>query len=155
MARDFNKWLSSFKENIADDNGSLSGTLVYYVKPNVNIDLTNTANGITKKGNVGYTADGGTWFPAIEKQQYTKDETYTFTFKALPDVIEDKPGYTKPDGYVTVAIVPTERAKDPTVKYYWVNPNKKVTIPATDPTPAKEYYKFIRWDKNFSTAFHT
>ena len=52
----------------------------------------------------------------------------TFNFKALADVIEEKPGVTKPDGYVTVKFIPTDKAKDPTEKVYFVNPLKEVTI---------------------------
>ena len=119
----------------ADANGSLSGTTVYYVKPNTEIDLTNTADAITKNPNVGYTADGGTWSPAITKQQYAADATYTFAFKALDDVIEKIDENTKkPDGYVTVKVVPTDKATDKTEKTYYVNPTKEVTIPFAKPT---------------------
>ena len=116
-------------------NGSLAGTLFYYVKPNVDIDLTNTANAITKKANVGYTADGGTWTPAIASKKYSADETYTFNFVKLDDVIpkvnpqggENK----KPDGYVTVTLIPTDKATDATNKVYFVNPKEEVKITNT------------------------
>ena len=115
-------------------NGTLSGQTVFYVKPNVDIDLTNTANNITKNPNVGYTKDGGTWDKAL-KATFTKDETYTFTFKALADVIEKIDENTKkPDGYVTVIVKPTDKAIDSTEKTYFVNPNKQVTIPFAKPT---------------------
>ena len=61
-------------------NGSLEGTTTYYVKPNVEVDLTDTAKAIGKKADLGYTAEGGTWTPAIAKQQYTVDAEYTFNF---------------------------------------------------------------------------
>ena len=118
----------------SDTNGSLSGTTVVYVKPNTDIDLTNTANTITKNPNVGYTADGGTWTPEIAKKQFTKDETYTFTFKELANVIEKVDENTKkPDGYVTVKVVPTDKATDDTEKTYYVNPTKEVKIPFAKP----------------------
>ena len=115
----------------ADTNGSLSGTTVYYVKPNVDIDLTDTAKNITKKANVGFTDEGGTWSPAIESNKYTKNETYTFTFKPLADFIEKIDENTKkPDGYVTVKLIPTNKATDETKaeKIYFVNPTKDVNI---------------------------
>ena len=158
----------------SDANGSLSGTTVYYVKPNTEIDLTNTADAIAKNPNVGYTADGGTWSPAITKQQYAADATYTFAFKALDDVIEKIDENTKkPDGYVTVKVVPTDKATDKTEKIYYVNPTKEVTIPFVKPTgkdvsvdasnPKAFKWIFTKWtsdesptrvwDKNVDTGF--
>ena len=119
----------------ADANGSLSGTTVYYVKPNVEVDLTNTADAITKKADVGYTAEGGTWSPAITKQQYTANETYTFNFAKLGDVIpkttDDES--EKPEGYVSVKFIPTANAVDLTEKVYYVNPKENVTLPIAGP----------------------
>ena len=157
----------------ADANGSLSGTTVVYVKPNTEIDLTDTADAITKNPNVGYTADGGTWTPAIKSKQFTTDETYTFTFKELDDVIEVKPGVDKPNGYVTVKVVPTDKATVETGKTYYVNPTKEVTIPFTKPkgrdvavdasNPKAFKWNFTKWtsdesptrvwDKDVDTGF--
>ncbi|WP_282924295.1 Rib/alpha-like domain-containing protein [Peptoniphilus genitalis] len=115
-----------------DANGTLTGTTVYYVKPNVDIDLTDTAKAITKNPNTGYTADGGTWKPAIEKKQYTADAKYEFNFKPLSDVTEKIDENTKkPQGYVTVKLIPTEKAKDTKEKVYFVNSTKEVTISNT------------------------
>lgn len=142
----------------SDANGTLSGTLVYYVKPGVDIDLTATANNITKNPKVGYTADGGTWSPAIASKKFTADETYTFTFKALEDVIEKTKDddSEKPDGYVAVKLIPTNKATDATKAEttYFVNPNKNVTIPTstepvgkeiTDANNNKYTYQFKGW----------
>ena len=115
-------------------NGSLEGTTNYFVKPNVEVDLTNTANAITKKADVGYTAEGGTWKPEIAAKKYTADAEYEFNFKDLEDAIEKIDENTKkPDGYVTVTLIPTNKATDATKaeKVYFVNPNKKVTISNT------------------------
>ena len=137
-----------------DDNGTLSGTLVYYVKPNVDIDLTNTADGITKNPKLGYTAEGGTWSPAITKKQYTADETYTFTFKALANVIPEKNNdgttNTKPDGYVKVEFIAGANGKlVGGNKTYYVNPEKNIKVGSTElpiPKPqANNGYEFLRW----------
>lgn len=135
-------------------NGTLSGQTVYYVKPDVDIDLTDTANNITKKADVGYTAEGGTWTPAISEQKYTKDETYTFTFKALDDVVpKDNPQggeNTKPDGYVIVEFIAD--ANGSIVggnKTYYVNPTKGIKVGSTElpipETKPAENYKFDNW----------
>ena len=112
-------------------NGSLEGTTTYYVKPNVEVDLTDTANAITKKADVGYTAEGGTWDKPL-KATFNDGDVITFTFKELEDVIEDK-GQEKPEGYVSVKFIPTANAKDQTEKVYYVNPKENVTLPIADP----------------------
>ena len=116
-------------------NGSLEGTTTYYVKPNVEVDLTDTAKAIGKKADLGYTAEGGTWTPAIAKQQYTVDAEYTFNFVKLNDVIEKTTDdeSEKPEGYVTVKFIPTANAQDQTEKVYYVNPKANVTLPMADP----------------------
>ncbi|WP_055078833.1 cell wall-binding repeat-containing protein [Lagierella massiliensis] len=131
-------------------NGSFSGTTVYYVKPNVEIDLTDTADAITKTPNVGFIAEGGTWDPAIVSKEYTKNAEYTFTFKALPDVIEKiDEGTKKPDGYVTVTLIPTNKAKDATNKVYFVNPTKEITI-SNKPEGKKETISGIEYNYTFN-----
>ncbi|MBS5594221.1 MAG: S-layer homology domain-containing protein [Clostridiales bacterium] len=116
-------------------NGSLEGATTYYVNGAKEVDLTNTANAITKNPNVGYTAEGGAWDKPL-KAKFKDGDELTFTFKALDDVIEVVDGKTKPEGYVTVKLIPTDKATDETKaeKSYWVNPKKEnVTIPSTDP----------------------
>ena len=129
-------------------NGTLSGTTTYYVNPNKEVDLKDQANGLSKKADVGYTADGGTWDKL--KGKFTEGEKITFTFVALPDVIEDKPGTTKPEGYVTVKFIAgTNGSLEGGDKTYYVNPNAKVKIGGTDiPVPAttpKTDYEFKEW----------
>nr|WP_311444622.1 S-layer homology domain-containing protein [Ezakiella coagulans] len=138
-----------------DANGSLSGTTVYYVKPNVDINLTNKADNITKNPNVGYTAEGGTWKNSDSKNlkdTFDKDTEFVFNFAERPDVIKEKPGVTKPDGYVTVKFIPTNKATDPTEKVYFVNPLKEVTITeepigtkVKDANDVSYDYKFTGW----------
>ena len=135
------------------ENGSLAGTTSYYVKPNVEVDLTDTANAIGKKADVGYTEDGGTWDKAL-KATFTKDETYTFNFVKLDDVIpKDNPQggeNTKPDGYVIVEFIAD--ANGSIVggnKTYYVNPEKNITVGSTNlPIPETKpgtNYVFDGW----------
>ena len=64
------------------------------------------------------------------------------------DVIPAKDGSgnpnKKPDGYVEVKFVPTDKAKDTTEKIFYVNPKKDVTIPIADPL-AKATFTFKEW----------
>ena len=119
-------------------NGTLSGTTTYYVNGEKEVDLTNTAKAITKNPNVGYTAEGGTWDKPL-KAKFKDGDVLTFTFKEQADVIEVTPGATQPDGYVTVKLIPTDKATDATKaeKSYWVNPKKEVKIPSTNPVGKK------------------
>ena len=141
---------------LADANGSLIGKTVYYVNPEEFLDLNDTANAITKKANLGYTAEGGTWSPEIRARKYTKDEEYVFNFAELPDKIEKTKDdeSEKPEGYVKVTLKPTDKATDETKaeKVYFVNPKKKVTIinkpvgkELTDANGNKSSFKFIGW----------
>ena len=50
----------------------------------------------------------------------------------------------KPEGYVQVKFVPTDKAKDATEKIFYVNPKKEVTIPVADPV-AKATFSFKEW----------
>ena len=135
----------------ADANGSLAGKTVYYVNPEKIVDLTDTANSITKNPNTGYTAEGGTWDKEL-KAKFNDKDVITFKFKALDDVIEEKPGVTKPSGYVTVKLIPTDKARDKTEKVYFVNPLKEVTITeepvgtkVKDANDVSYDYKFTGW----------
>ena len=136
-------------------NGSLEGTTVYYVKPNVDIDLTNTADAINKKANIGYSADGGTWSPVIESKVYTKNAEYTFNFKVLADVIpknnDDGTINAQPDGYVRVTLIPTAKATDETKEneVYYVNPKAEVTI-INKPEGKKEKINEIEYTYTFT-----
>ena len=138
----------------SDDNGSLSGTLVYYVKPNVEIDLTYTANNITKNPNVGFTDKGGTWDKAL-KAKFNDGDVLTFNFVKLNDVIPKTKNddSERPEGYVRVDIIPTYFVKDPTIKSYWVNPTTEVTIPAMAIQPLNDSVKFLGWDHSFTDTF--
>ena len=135
-------------------NGSLEGTTVYYVKPNVDIDLTNTADAITKKANIGFTDKGGTWDKEL-KATFKDGDVITFNFKALDDVIpkvNPQGGENKiPDGYVRVTLIPTAKATDETKenKVYYVNPKAEVTI-TNKPEGKKEKINEIEYTYTFT-----
>ena len=143
----------------SDANGSLTGKTVYYVNSKKTVDLTDTAKAINKNPNTGYTAEGGTWSPAITNKTYTENAEYTFNFVKLDDVIpEIKEGGNKnkkPEGYITVILIPTDKATDPTNKVFFVKPNVEVKIPSTDPVgkenKAKEKFIFKSWDATRGT----
>lgn len=132
-------------------NGTTSGQTVFYVNGEKEIDLTNTANGISKKANIGYTDEGVNWSPAITNKKYTDAAEYTFTFKPLADVIEKTDENTKkPDGYVTVEFIAGVNGKlVGGNKTYYVNPTKNIKVGSTNlpiPKPqANNGYKFLRW----------
>ena len=119
-------------------NGALEGTTVYYVNPDKTVDLAENVKALTKTPDFGYTDVGGTWDPTEFNKQFSDKETiYTFTFKKLDNVIpktkDDES--EKPEGYVKVTLIPTDKATDDTKenKVFFVNPKEKVTIPSTNP----------------------
>ena len=140
---------------VADENGSLSGKTVYYVNPEKEVDLTTTANGIVKKPNVGYVADGGKWTnedgtAASLNAKFDQDKTFVYHFLPYKDVIPAKNLDQKPEGYVKVEFIAGENGKlKDGDKTYYVNPLKNITVGSTDlpipePNPNKNY-KFDDW----------
>lgn len=114
------------------DHGTLSGTTVYYVNPNAGKKLSD----ITQKPTV--TPETGWKFNKWDKDDTTaltgkSDITVKAEYETLADVIEAKTGVDKPEGYLTVKVVPTDKATDKTEKTYYVNPTKEVTIPFAKP----------------------
>ncbi|WP_245149700.1 InlB B-repeat-containing protein [Peptoniphilus raoultii] len=137
---------------VSDDNGSLSGTTVYYVNPLKGIDLTAQADGISKTANTGYTADGGIWQDAITTKKYTSDTAYKFIFKALPDVDTiAHPGYVKVE-FIADANGGLEGGN----KIYYVNPLKNVKVGSNGlivPTPVPDAnYVFDKWYETIDTS---
>lgn len=139
----------------ADAKGSLEGKTVYYVNPEKIVDLTSTADSITKNPNTGYTAEGGTWDKEL-KATFKNGDVITFNFKERPAVIKKTKGdeSERPAGYVKVTLIPTDKATDETKadKVYFVNPLKEVTITETpvgtqvkDANDVSYDYKFTGW----------
>lgn len=135
------------------DHGKLIGTTVYYVNPEKTVNLTPMADAIYKKPDLGYLP--GNWDKQIpSNERITQNITYIFNFIPNEPVIKEEEGKTKPDGYVTVTFIPTDKATDKTKarSSYWVNPEKEVSITPGDPDGREEdnngiswTYHFIRW----------
>ena len=109
------------------DHGALSGQTVYYVNPNKNVKLT--APTVTADLGFKQKENGAAWDKALEGT-FTNNTTIKAQYDPIADVIpktkDDES--EKPDGYVTVKLIPTAKATDTTEKVYFVNPKKKVTI---------------------------
>ncbi|SDD38878.1 InlB B-repeat-containing protein [Peptococcus niger] len=114
----------------AGEGGTVSGDLVYYVSPEVEVDMTESADKITKTPGVGYTANGGTWSPEIKAEKIENEKTYTFNFVKSKDIVEKTDdSVEKPEGYVTVKFIAGENGEvvggD---KTYYVNPAANIKL---------------------------
>ncbi|WP_077074438.1 InlB B-repeat-containing protein [Aedoeadaptatus urinae] len=142
----------------AGEGGTVSGDLVYYVSPEVEVDMTDSAKAVTKTPNIGYTANGGTWSPEIKAEKITAEKTYEFNFVKTDDIVEKTDdSVKKPEGYVTVKFIAGENGKiTGGNKTYFVNPEANIklvdtatagvknelVIPATE---ANANYAFDKW----------
>ena len=154
----------------AGEGGSLSGNLVYYVSPEVEVDMSKSADSITKTPNIGFI--NGDWDTSESKKlkaKFTAKETeFTFNFKKSADIVEktDDPNQEIPKGYVKVTFKTEDKNKgklegDKEVKVYYVNPKagiklkvleegqtageKELKVPET--LPAKNYV-FDKWQES-------
>ncbi|WP_332087276.1 InlB B-repeat-containing protein [Peptoniphilus grossensis] len=162
-------------ENEADykvEGGSLGGNLIYYVSPEVEINLTDTAKAITKTPFTGYIVNGENWTNKDNKAlkgTFTDEVTeFAFKFGKSKDIVEktDDPNQVIPEGYVKVTFKIEDASKgklegDKEVKIYYVNPKagiklkvleegqtageKELKVPET--LPAKNYV-FDKWQEN-------
>ena len=134
----------------AGEGGTVSGDLVYYVSPEVEVNMTDSADKITKIPNVGYTSNGGTWSPEIKAEKITAEKTYEFNFVKSKDIVEKTDENTKkPEGYITVKLIPTDKATDATKKVYFVNPKAKDVTITNKPEGKKEKVNNIEQTYNF------
>ncbi|WP_412259927.1 InlB B-repeat-containing protein [Peptoniphilus grossensis] len=138
------------------ENGSLTGTTTYYVKPNVEVNLKDKADALTKNPNLGYTVDGGTWDPTLGPKTYTEDATYTFKFKKLDDIIPGDENTQRPKGYVKVEFRSDINGNLEGKTIFYVNPNAKKTMKDITPLPtikANKGYKVgnPNWHPDFTT----
>ena len=152
----------------AGTGGTVSGDLVYYVSPEVEVDMTTQAEAVSKNPSIGYTANGGSWSPEIKSEKITEEKTYEFNFVKSKDIVEktDDPNQVIPEGYVKVTFKTEDASKgklegDKEVKIYYVNPKaeiklvkladgqtageKELAVPKT--LPAKNYV-FDKWQES-------
>lgn len=136
------------------EHGTLSGQEVYYVNPKANKTIANLTKP-TVKAETGWKQKDGT--EAWDKNDSTPisgaiDIVVKAQYDAIPDVIEEKPGVTKPDGYITVKFSTEANGKikdtaDVKTKVLYVNPNKAHVLKTYAPevTP-KTGFDFADWD---------
>ena len=168
---------------VSDANGSLSGTLVYYVNPEKEVDFTSiVGQSITKTAYTGYTADGGTWTNDNGKKlkdTFDNDTIFTYTFKKIGDIVKVDTGTVKPEGYATLTFKADANGKlegnVDEIKYY-VNPKanvkivdsvtgaKQIAVPKTIASdnydfgvwiPSIDYDNVISGDLNYTATFTT
>ena len=155
----------------AGTGGTVSGDLVYYVSPEVEVDMTESAGKITKTPSVGYTSKGGTWSPKIKSEKITTEKTYEYNFVKFEDIVEksNDPNQVIPAGYVKVTFKTENESKgklDGNVKekIYYVNPKaeiklveltdgktageKQLAVPKTAPATN---YLFDKWYEEIDT----
>ena len=153
----------------AGEGGTLSGDLVYYVSPEVEVDMTESAGKVTKIPDVGYIVNGENWTNKDNKAlkgTFTNPETeFVFNFDKSDDIVEktDDPNQVIPEGYVKVTFKTEDENKgklegDVKEIIYYVNPSAGITLKvlgdnetATDKQlavpktlPAKNYV-FEKW----------
>ena len=127
----------------------IEGQAVYYVNPKVGKTLADITKPTITETETGWKqrADADAW-DTKDDFKISADKTVKAQYEPITDVIpktkEDES--EKPDGYVTVKFVPTDKATDATKaeRIFYVNPEKAVTIPMTDPKGAT-YYTFKEW----------
>ena len=117
----------SFK---AGTGGTVSGDLVYYVSPEVEVDMTSQAEAVTKTPSIGYTSNGGTWSPEIKAEKIENEKTYEFNFVKSKDIVEKTDdSVKKPEGYVTVKFIAGENGEVVGGnKIYFVNPEANIKL---------------------------
>ncbi len=155
----------------AGEGGTVSGDLVYYVSPEVEVDMAESAGKITKKPDVGYIS--GDWDTSETKKlkdTFKEQTEFTFNFTKSKDIVEktdDK--VKKPDGYVEVIFKTEDEAKgklegEKVEKIYYVNPkaeiklveltgnqkatDKQLAVPKTAPAAN---YEFDKWYEEIDT----
>lgn len=160
----------------AATGGTVSGNLVYYVSPEVEVDMTKSAGKVTKTPDTGYFVNGEKWNNKDKKTlkgTFTDPETeFVFNFDKSKDIVEktDDPKQVIPEGYVKVTFKTENEAKgklegDKLVKIYYVNPKadiklveladgqtataKQLAVPKA--LPAKNYV-FDKWYEEIDTV---
>ncbi len=156
----------------AGTGGTVSGDLVYYVSPEVEVDMTESAGKITKTPSLGYFVNGEKWTNKDQKAlkgTFTDAETeFVFNFDKSDDIVEktEDPNQEIPKGYVKVTFKTEDVNKGKLegykeVKIYYVNPKagirlkvleegqtageKELAVPKTAPAAN---YVFDKWQES-------
>ncbi|WP_255784621.1 InlB B-repeat-containing protein [Mediannikoviicoccus vaginalis] len=156
----------------AGTGGTVSGDLVYYVSPEVEVDMTESAGKVIKTPDIGYFVNGENW---TNKDNKALKETFTdpvtefvFNFDKSDDIVEkiDDPEQVIPEGYVKVTFKTEDENKgklegEKLEKIYYVNPNAGITLKvlgedetakdkqlAVPTTIANTNYVFKEWQEN-------
>lgn len=159
----------------AGTGGTVSGDTVYYVSPEVVVDMTDSAKSVTKTPEVGYFVNGENWTnkdQKVLKGTFADPETeFVFNFDKSKDIVEktDDPNQTIPAGYVKVTFKTEDENKgkiagDVKEKIYYVNPkaeiklveladgqnatDKQLAVPKTAPATN---YEFDKWYEEIDT----
>ena len=159
----------------AGTGGTVSGDLVYYVSPEVEVDMTDSAGKVTKTPDIGYFVNGEKWTNTNNKTlkgTFTDSETeFVFNFDKSKDIVEktDDPNQVIPKGYVKVTFKTEDEKKgklegdvgDVKEKIYYVNPtagiklgktatadNKTLVVPTPKPNAN---YEFDKWYEEIDT----
>jgi|GEM_PF-1852860 len=140
----------------AGTGGSLSGDLVYYVSPEVEVDMTDSATKITKNPDVGYiSGDWDTNETKKLKDTFKEQTEFTFSFTKTKDIVEKTDdNVKKPDGFVTVRFLTNKNGTLTGATTYYVNPKagKKVTDIKAPTIKANDGYKVGKpeWKTEFA-----
>ena len=145
----------------AGTGGTVSGDLVYYVSPEVEVDMTASAGKVTKTPSVGYiNGDWNTSETKKLKDTFKTDTEFTFNFVKSKDIVEKTDdSVEKPEGYVTVKFTAGENGKiKGGDKTYYVNPEANIKLVDKDKatagaknelvipeTEANANYAFEKW----------
>ncbi|MEQ3354131.1 InlB B-repeat-containing protein [Aedoeadaptatus acetigenes] len=156
----------------AGTGGSVSGDLVYYVSPEVEVDMTESAGKVIKTPSVGYiNGDWNTSETKKLKDTFKADTEFTFNFVKSDDIVEktDDPNQEIPKGYVKVTFKTEDENKGKLEggkleKIYYVNPkaeiklveltgdqkatDKQLAVPDTAPAAN---YEFDKWYEDIDT----
>ena len=164
----------------AGDGGNLSGNLVYYVSPEVEVDMTESAGKITKKPSVGYFVNGENWTNKDNKAlkgTFTDPETeFIFNFDKYENIIEKTgdPNQVIPKDYVKVTFkAEKEGSKGKLInkegnqvvqKIFYVNPKAGIKLVeladgqtagekqlAVPKTQPAEHYEDDKWYEDIDT----
>lgn len=120
----------------AGTGGTVSGDLVYYVSPEVEVDMTESAGKVTKTPSIGYFVNGEKWTNKDNKAlkgTFTDPEIeFVFNFEKSTDIVEKtSDDVKKPDGFVTVIFKADENGNlegNVTEKIYYVNPKAGIKL---------------------------